>query len=728
MSTPPALHPPLTFHPRYCYPLSPTYNTWARLTCADIHTHITTRPGGGAFILNHPLRYVRLVGQIVAVDAYERRTLLVLDDGSGANIDVLAIHGAGEVTAGVLAGAKVWDTVKARGTLEMRRGRWQVVLVKRLEVLGGDGVEEAVAWRQEAAWKRQVLGRAWEVEEGARAKMERRWRREERRRIEGVEGEREKRGAERGAERFRGKRRAGSEVGAGIERGRGRVKVEGGEGARKKPKPSQKERQKPKLTYADFETTWVTTTNTTTTAQAQAQAQQEQEHEQEQEKEREEKKFRGRRRPPGYVPPPPPPQEDPVRIKTEPLPKPLPDPAPTPTPNLSWAELDSTDLILQEQVVKIEAELELETAEKTVKKFHGRRRAPGYTKPPPPPTDLEPEPQPGPVVKVEPEIEDTPIFDAPRTVRRRAYVPPDDFPTPEVFKTLLSQDLRPLPIQTLPRPSPHLPPPPPPQLQPAASKTFKGRRRTATPTAALPITPRSAPPRPIPSAHSRQSPLSQSFTIASSFSPDSYAALCAATDAATFAPAPVPFVSARSLLSNPATATAAVSGSVKSFTGRRRPTPAPAAASSPLPPPRPPPPLPQSTKSLKTALLHHLMATHATRTTASLHAPAAVRALVADGWLLPSHSSNNTGDGEYVVVSVHHPELRRVVERMLESAKRRGRGGEVRVKAVWGRVKEMGGVWAGVGKTVIAEVLRGVVEEGGGWRERGGGGGWVWNG
>lgn len=26
----------LTFYPAYCFPLSPTYNTWARLTAADV--------------------------------------------------------------------------------------------------------------------------------------------------------------------------------------------------------------------------------------------------------------------------------------------------------------------------------------------------------------------------------------------------------------------------------------------------------------------------------------------------------------------------------------------------------------------------------------------------------------------------------------------------------------------------------------------------------------------
>ena len=28
---------PLTFYPAYCFPLSPTHNTWARLTASDVH-------------------------------------------------------------------------------------------------------------------------------------------------------------------------------------------------------------------------------------------------------------------------------------------------------------------------------------------------------------------------------------------------------------------------------------------------------------------------------------------------------------------------------------------------------------------------------------------------------------------------------------------------------------------------------------------------------------------
>lgn len=36
--------PPPTFYPAYCFALSPTLHTWAKLTAADVHA-LTTRPG-----------------------------------------------------------------------------------------------------------------------------------------------------------------------------------------------------------------------------------------------------------------------------------------------------------------------------------------------------------------------------------------------------------------------------------------------------------------------------------------------------------------------------------------------------------------------------------------------------------------------------------------------------------------------------------------------------------
>ncbi len=129
MPTPPPA--PLTFYPAYCFPLSPTHNTWARLTAAQVHalcertgfegtyilsfspslsSHIYTSPptpiptarrakpsnlyparplGQNLFFhLNHPIKWIRLVGVIVALDLYPTRWIALLDDSSGATIEI----------------------------------------------------------------------------------------------------------------------------------------------------------------------------------------------------------------------------------------------------------------------------------------------------------------------------------------------------------------------------------------------------------------------------------------------------------------------------------------------------------------------------------------------------------------------------------------------------------------------------------------------------------------
>lgn len=131
--------PPLRFYPAYCFALSPTYNTWVRLTAADIHSltpaseiplsllsaphgsqhqqglrgchDVAGRAGvfGGAsggfagqplfFYLNHPIRWVRIVGVVVSIDDYERVWIVGVDDGSGAVVEGVWVKRKGPVVA-----------------------------------------------------------------------------------------------------------------------------------------------------------------------------------------------------------------------------------------------------------------------------------------------------------------------------------------------------------------------------------------------------------------------------------------------------------------------------------------------------------------------------------------------------------------------------------------------------------------------------------------------------
>ncbi|OTB09517.1 hypothetical protein M426DRAFT_316060 [Hypoxylon sp. CI-4A] len=81
---------PLVYYPAYCFHLSPTINKWCPLRAADIQG-LDTRPGFEGdnvfFFLNHPIRWVRVVGVVVAIDEFYGRRNYTIDDSTGACIE-----------------------------------------------------------------------------------------------------------------------------------------------------------------------------------------------------------------------------------------------------------------------------------------------------------------------------------------------------------------------------------------------------------------------------------------------------------------------------------------------------------------------------------------------------------------------------------------------------------------------------------------------------------------
>ncbi|KAK7529162.1 uncharacterized protein J3D65DRAFT_643205 [Phyllosticta citribraziliensis] len=96
----------LTFYPPRYFDLSPTYHSWAKLTAAGVHALRKPPPGLGHstyissvmshkpffrlfYYLNHPIRFVRVVGTVVEIGApTPLLVLFTLDDGSGATVEV----------------------------------------------------------------------------------------------------------------------------------------------------------------------------------------------------------------------------------------------------------------------------------------------------------------------------------------------------------------------------------------------------------------------------------------------------------------------------------------------------------------------------------------------------------------------------------------------------------------------------------------------------------------
>jgi hypothetical protein len=155
-----------------------TYSKW----------FLTYEPGQNIyFYLNHPIRFVRVVGVVVAIDDITSRySALTLDDGSGAtvelkivrdspeeqgskvpisttnisNVNVISQFGVFEITIGHRS-LDIGTVLKAKGTISEFRGVKQLEL-KRVQIVSSTD-EEAQAWAETAAFKSAVLSIPWRV-------------------------------------------------------------------------------------------------------------------------------------------------------------------------------------------------------------------------------------------------------------------------------------------------------------------------------------------------------------------------------------------------------------------------------------------------------------------------------------------------------------------------------------------------------------------------------------
>ncbi|KAJ1707977.1 hypothetical protein AFCA_009293 [Aspergillus flavus] len=84
----------LVFYPAFCFRASPTHFAWVKMGAVDVHL-LKRRAGfedqSTFFYMNHPIRFVSLVGIIVARSEYPTLTILTVDDSSGAIIDVIVL-------------------------------------------------------------------------------------------------------------------------------------------------------------------------------------------------------------------------------------------------------------------------------------------------------------------------------------------------------------------------------------------------------------------------------------------------------------------------------------------------------------------------------------------------------------------------------------------------------------------------------------------------------------
>ncbi|KAF2137669.1 uncharacterized protein K452DRAFT_257450 [Aplosporella prunicola CBS 121167] len=223
----------LRFYPSRFYQASATFNAWVKLTIAGVHA-LRAPPNSGEQAIsglgnfadqyqifyhqNHPVRFVRVVGTVIAIeDISSRFALLTLDDGSGATIEVKITRRLPDVPSdgkrysdpaaplspecpsnttvdnveivseiGVFAvlidghAVDIGTVLKTKCTLTAFRNTHQLML-QRVAVVRNTA-EEAACWADTAAYYAAVLARPWHLTDEKVAALDKKLRREERKR------------------------------------------------------------------------------------------------------------------------------------------------------------------------------------------------------------------------------------------------------------------------------------------------------------------------------------------------------------------------------------------------------------------------------------------------------------------------------------------------------------------------------------------------------------------
>ncbi|RDA88085.1 hypothetical protein CP532_5291 [Ophiocordyceps camponoti-leonardi (nom. inval.)] len=126
-------------YPRYCFHLSPTFNSWCLLHAREIHG-LEQHDGFQ-------------VGVVVAVDDFASRRVYTVDDSSGACIEALpSEHGRDD-------NIDVGSVVDVKGCLSLFRDEKQIKIerIKRLRTTA----DELVLWEKRAKFRHEVLDRPW---------------------------------------------------------------------------------------------------------------------------------------------------------------------------------------------------------------------------------------------------------------------------------------------------------------------------------------------------------------------------------------------------------------------------------------------------------------------------------------------------------------------------------------------------------------------------------------
>ncbi|OTA05872.1 hypothetical protein A9Z42_0065870 [Trichoderma parareesei] len=177
-----------TLYPRYCFHLSPTANAWCLLRAAEVHAldqHAGFEGENFYFYRNLPIKWVRVVGIVVAIEQYAQRRIYAIDDSSGMNVLAVVtspapIKAKNESAPNKLRPnndaqptvAQVPDpyvaidvgmVVDVKGGVSSFRNERQIDVVKMVIVKGT--AQEVALWEKRTKFRREVLDVPWMLRE-----------------------------------------------------------------------------------------------------------------------------------------------------------------------------------------------------------------------------------------------------------------------------------------------------------------------------------------------------------------------------------------------------------------------------------------------------------------------------------------------------------------------------------------------------------------------------------
>lgn len=185
-NTVPASSTTISFYGQYCFHLSPTLNRWCPMRIAEVlklvqYADFAGEPGFSPrrfylwsppadllatgqnvyFHLNHPIKWVRIAGVVVACADYSGRRIYTVDDGSGATIEcsVPAPDRQQHHLAPVPVVNNPGIVVDVKGELRIFRDTLQIQVVK-LTVLRGTQ-QELRFWAKLQEFAASTLHRPW---------------------------------------------------------------------------------------------------------------------------------------------------------------------------------------------------------------------------------------------------------------------------------------------------------------------------------------------------------------------------------------------------------------------------------------------------------------------------------------------------------------------------------------------------------------------------------------